>query len=122
MSVASTPSLCESLCGRRGPLDPSTHSSPRKNSAVKKRCSRERADERTPPYNSVSRTVLSAEPESVVWRRSGVRRENVSDANAGQGEYPSTFNPCPSRERRIVKKTVVDNEWEELNVIPVNEH
>ena len=43
-----------------------THSSPRKNSAVNARCSRERLEDNTPPYNSASRTVPSAERFAVL--------------------------------------------------------
>ena len=42
-----------------------THSSPRKNSAVRKRCSRVREADKTPPYSSVSRAVFNAEPSDV---------------------------------------------------------
>src|ERR1700683_2591511 len=38
-----------------------THSSPRKNSAVMARCSRDKLVDSTPPYNSLSRTVPSAD-------------------------------------------------------------
>ena len=45
--------------------DQSTHSSPFKNSAVRNKCSRDRVADKTPPYSSVSLTVLSADPDSV---------------------------------------------------------
>jgi hypothetical protein len=48
-------------------VDGETHSSPRRNSAVRNRCSRERAAERTPPYSSASRAVFRADPASVDW-------------------------------------------------------
>ena len=44
----------------------STHSSPRRNSAVTAKCSLERLDERTPPYSSASRTVPKVERLSVL--------------------------------------------------------
>lgn len=45
-----------------------THSSPFKNSAVRKRCSRDRVADKTPPYNSVSLTVFRADPDSVDYK------------------------------------------------------
>lgn len=47
-----------------------TYSSPRRNSAVRERCSRDKLEERTPPSNSVSRMVLRVDRLSVLYYHS----------------------------------------------------
>lgn len=46
-----------------------TYSSPRKNSAVNARCSRDELAESTPPYNSLSRTVPNAVLFAVLYTK-----------------------------------------------------
>ena len=50
------------------PFGPRTYSSPRRNSAVIARCSRESDDDSTPPYSSASRMVPSADLFPVLCR------------------------------------------------------